>query len=37
MVAFTFHLSTKTPATGLKNASGSRNETMIIAIWVGVP
>ena len=37
MVHLTFHLSTKTPAIGLMKASGSRNDTRIMATCVGVP
>src|SRR4051812_29381355 len=37
MVALRFHLSTNTPAIGLKIASGVRNETRIMLICTGVP
>ena len=37
MVHFTFHLSTKTPASGLTTASGSMYATRIMLTWVGVP
>ena len=37
MVHFTFHLSTKTPASGLTTASGSMYATRIMLTSVGVP